>query len=288
MERDGHGVTYAEIHGRLEHATKRRSGNDIVVLSNINEGSEFSPGAQALSVRYVTRGRECYTIGGRGYRLEPGQVMIASHVEGAAADVQQSDRRGALGLCTLVHLSTDDLQWLRSPLIMSAECTPLGNLMRKAVDTLWAPRPDKSAIATQLIGALRTELPNVAGRVLAQTTAADGAKPSTRFEMVRRATLAQAYLHATTDRSVELNELAKAVAVSPFHLLAGFQQCFGETPSAYHRKLRLKLAMEKAECCNIPLSIVADEFGFAGVSSFSHAYKRAFGHPPRRTRRPHA
>jgi transcriptional regulator GlxA family with amidase domain len=34
----------------------------------------------------------------------------------------------------------------------------------------------------------------------------------------------------------------------------------------------------------MPLSSVADEFGFAGISSFSHAYKRAFGHPPRRTR----
>jgi AraC-like DNA-binding protein len=284
VERGGHDVTYAEIHGRLEKTARRRPGSDVVVLSNINEGSEFSAGAQALSVRYVARGRECYSIGGRGYQLEADQVMIASHLAGAEGDVRRTDGRGALGLCTLVHVSSDDLEWLRSPLIMSADCTPLGSMLRKGVDTLRAPRPDKREIARQLIGSLRAELPNAAGRVVAQAAAARGVRASTRFEMVRRAMLAQAYLHSTPDRSVDLDELAKAVAVSPFHLLAGFQHCFGETPAAYHRKLRLKLAAEKADRCGMPLSSVADEFGFAGISSFSHAYKRAFGHPPRRTR----
>jgi AraC-like DNA-binding protein len=284
VERGGYDVTYAEIHGRLEKPIGKRSGNDVVVLSNVDRGSEYSAGAVALSVRYVARGRECYDIAGRGHRVEADQVMIASHRDGAAGDVRAADRRGTLGLCTLVHVPADDLEWLRSPLVMSADCTPLGMMMRKGVESLWVPRRDKPEIARQIIRSLRAELPDVAARVLAQTAAARGAKASTRFEMVRRATLAQTYLHSTTDRSVDLNELAKEVAVSPFHLLAGFQHCFGETPAAYHRKLRLKLAMEKAERCGIPISSVADEFGFSGVSSFSHAYKRAFGHPPRNRR----
>lgn len=275
-------VTYSEISGKLEKAATRRSGNDVVVLSNVHAGSEFSPGAQALSIRYVARGRESYSIGGRGYHVEAGQVMIASHRGGAAGDVRTTDPRGTLGLCTLVHVCADDLEWLRAPLIMSADCTSLGALLRQSVETLWTPKPDKPAIARRLIGALRSELPNSSARVVAQAAAARGAKASTRFEMVRRATLAQTYLHSTTDRSVGLDELAKAVAVSPFHLLTGFQHCFGETPAAYHRKLRLTLAMEEAERSGMPLSIVADEFGFAGVTSFSHAYKRAFGHSPRR------
>jgi AraC-like DNA-binding protein len=284
VERGSHDVAYAEIHGKLENKANRRPDSDVVVLSNIVEGSEFSSGAEALSVRYVARGRESYSIAGRGHQVEAGQVMIASHRDGAAGDVRNPDRRGTLGLCTLVHVSADDLEWLRSPLVMSAECTPLGMILHKGVETLWAPRPDKPEVAKQIIGSLRAELPNLAARVLSQAAAARGAKASTRFEMVRRAMLAQCYLHSTTGRSVDLNELARAVAVSPFHLLAGFQHCFGETPAAYHRKLRLKLAMEKAERSGIPISTVADEFGFAGGSSLSHAHKRAFGRPPRQRR----
>jgi len=30
----------------------------------------------------------------------------------------------------------------------------------------------------------------------------------------------------------------------------------------------------------VPISAVVDEFGFACASSFSHAYRRAFGHAP--------
>src|SRR5689334_9516598 len=226
LEGCGRAVTYSELLGRLEKPMGRRGDSDVVVLSNIQEGAEFSPGAQAVSLRYVARGFENYRIAGRGYRLQAGQVMIAPHWYGAEADARGSGRDGAIGLCTLVHASADELAWARTPLIMAADCAPVGKILQSSAKTLWTAQRDKAGMAKRLIGTLRSELPNIAERVLSQAAAMDRAKPATRFEMVRRAHLAQAYLHSTTSRAVDLNELAAAVGVSSFRLLTAFQQCF--------------------------------------------------------------
>lgn len=273
-------VAYSEILGRLEKSMGRRGDCDVVVLSNIYEGSEFSPAAQAVSLRYVARGFENYRIAGRGYRLKAGQVMIAPHWHGAEADAHGSDRDGTIGLCTLVHGSADELAWARTPLIMAADCAPVGKILQGSAKAFWSAQRDKTEMAKRLIGALRSELPNIAERVLGQAAAIDRAKPATRFEMVRRAHLAQAYLHSTTSRPIDLDELSAAVGVSPFRLLTAFQQCFGETPATYHRKLRLRAAVEQAGLRGVSIGAICDEYGFACVSSFSHAYKRAFGHAP--------
>lgn len=273
-------VAYSEILGRLEKPMGRRGNCDLVVLSNIQEGSEFSPGAQAVSLRYVARGFENYRIEGRGYRLHAGQVMIAPHWHGAEADARGSGREGAVGLCTLIHGSDDELAWARTPLIMAADCAPVGKILQSSTKAFWTAQRDKTDMARCLIGALKNELPSIAGRVLGQAAAIDRAKPATRFELVRRAHLAQAYLHSTTSRSVDLNELAAAVGVSSFRLLTAFQQCFGESPASYHRKLRLRAAVEQARLRGVPIGAICDDYGFACVSSFSHAYKRAFGHAP--------
>jgi transcriptional regulator GlxA family with amidase domain len=153
-------------------------------------------------------------------------------------------------------------------------------MLHKTIEALWQGARPKSDLARELVGGLRAKLPVLATTLLNQSEAVDGAKAATRFEMVRRANFAQAYLHANTDRPVDLEELAEAVGASPFRLLAGFQQCFGDTPALYHRKLRLKLVIDEAKRRGVAIGSVCDEFGFADASSFSHAYRRAFGHSP--------
>jgi AraC-like DNA-binding protein len=265
--------------GGLERPESRPAGHDVVVLSNIEHGVESSPAANGLTVRYVARGCENYRIGGRGYRLEAGQVMIAPHEDGAECEVRKVERTGTLGLCTLLRGASHELNWVYGPLVVSADCTSIGALMQKSTRTLWTGGKAKTDLAERLIADLRLEVPNVAQAILRRAAAVQGAKPSTRFEMVRRAHLAQAYLHSVTDRAVELPDVAAAVGYSPFQLLRAFQSCFDETPASYHRKLRLKLALDEASRREVPIAAVCDEFGFAGASSFSHAYRRAFGRP---------
>jgi AraC-like DNA-binding protein len=279
----GVSVTYRELHGRLDPDTLSAAGattaapGDAVVLSNFERGSAESRGAHGLCIRYVARGSENYRIAGRGFRVEAGQVMIAPHDGGANCEIRAVERAGTLGMCTLVRGSFD---WLFGPVILAGGCTAIGPLVRQSAQTLWRGGGRKDELAASLVVGLRAELPAVINSLLAQAAAVDAAKPSTRFEMVRRANLAQAYLHSTVDRQVDLDELAQAVGASPFRLLKGFQQCFGETPATYHRRLRLTLALEAARQRDLPISAVADDFGFAGASAFSHAHRRAFGHAP--------
>ena len=279
-------VAYREIYGRLEPgsggaaATSAVLASDAVVYSNIQHGSAASSPVPGLSVRYVARGCENYRIRGRGYRIEEGQVMVAPHDHGAECEIRKDGAAGTLGLCTLVRGATDELQWVFGPLLLGSGCSALGPMLHETAKALRNSVGSKNEVARQLVARLRSELPNVAQSFVAQAAAVEGAKASTRFEMIRRANLAQAYLHSVTDHAVDLDELSGAVGVSPFRLLTSFQRCFGDTPASYHRKLRLTLALEEARRRGLPISGVADEFGFAGASSFSHAYRRSFGHAP--------
>jgi AraC-like DNA-binding protein len=274
------GVSYWELDG--EFALRRRPtlGNDAVIFSNLHKFSASSPPARGLCVRYVARGRENYRIDGRGYRIEAGQVMIAPHELGAECEIQNGERSGTLGLCTLLFGATEATEWAFGPMVLGRECTPIGQVLHDSAERLWRGAHRKHDVARKLIHGLRSDLPLVAKAIVGQAAAVEAAKASTRYEMVRRANLAQAFLHASTDRPIELHELAAVVGVSSFRLLAAFQRCFGETPAAYHRKLRLKLALEQASRRRLPIAAVCDQFGFSGSSSFSHAYRRAFGRAP--------
>jgi AraC-like DNA-binding protein len=169
--------------------------------------------------------------------------------------------------------------------VLGAGCSSIGGLMKDSAKLLWSSARPKQEVASQLVAKLRTELPVIARTMLAQAASMEAAKPSTRFEMVRRAHLAQAYLHAVTHRSLDLAEVASAVGYSQFKLLRAFQHCFGETPATYHRKLRLDLALAETRRRGVPIGAVCDEFGFGCASSFSHAYRRAFGRAPVWSRR---
>lgn len=273
-------VAYWELHGRLERGVPRPPGRDVVVLSNLEQGNESSPGARGLCVRFVARGRETYRIGGRAYSIDAGQVMIAPHDLGADCEIRRVERTGTLGICTLIHGASLDLDWAFGPLVAGADCTSVGPLLRDTARALWVGRKPKDGLAQHLVASLCFELPNVADAIATQAAKAQASKPATRFEMVRRAHLAQAYLHASVDRAVDLQELAGVVGISPFRLLAAFQHCFGDTPASYHRKLRLSLALDAAKRRALPISAIAEAFGFSGASSFSHAYRRAFGRAP--------
>ncbi len=273
-------VTFHEMHGIIEPRAGSALTTDALVLSNIERGTAFSPARTGLCIRYVARGREDYRIGGRAYRLDAGHVMVATCDLGTEIDIRKSDSSGTLGLCALLLAVNDDAPWLFGPLVLSAQCTELGMLMDRCARSLrTAHRPAEQA--AELVAGLRGGMPALSRSVLAQAARVHAAKQSTRYDMVRRANLAQAYLHDTLNRAVDLDELGRAVGTSPFQLLRAFQHCFGDTPAGYHRKLRLERALDEAGRRGATIAQVADDYGFAGVSSFSHAYRRSFGHSPR-------
>lgn len=270
-------VDYDEIIGAGDAGPPASMARDLVVLSSVERGSSWSEKAPALTVRYLARGREEYRIGHRFCRLEAGQVMIAPQQLGSECKISGGRDMPTLGLYALLSGSAQEEQWLDGPLVIHAGCTPLGAVMAKTAGRLWDRRGNPRALATALVASLRHEMTSVRNGILAKAAAIDAEKPSTRFEMLRKASLAQAYLHSTLDRAVALQELAEVAAVSPIAVLRAFQGCFGESPSVYHRKIRLRKAIAEAEARGVSVGLIASDYGFAGASGFSHAYRRTLG-----------
>ena len=277
----GQPVSFVEVHGRMQGPSDRPlAARQLVVFSNIERGGIISAPMAGLCVRLVGRGRESYRIGERAFHLDEAQIMIASHEGGAEIEIPKRDRNGTIGLCVFLPYEPEEAPWLAGPLVAGSACSPFGMMLESYAKVLANPSGDKQAVAASLAAVLRSAMPSVTSTVLEQAASMDAAKPSTRFELVRRANLAQAYLHSVRDRAVPLEELAKAVGTSSFQLLRAFQRCFGDTPASYHRRLRLTLAMDEAARKEVSITAVAADFGFADVSSFSHAYRRVFGRAP--------
>lgn len=77
-------------------------------------------------------------------------------------------------------------------------------------------------------------------------------------------------------------EVARAVGVSAVHLRRLFQKERRQSPKAAFQAIRLEQARELLTDPALTVEAVAAEFGFSDASSFTRAYRRQYGHPPRR------
>ena len=84
---------------------------------------------------------------------------------------------------------------------------------------------------------------------------------------------------------VSLEEVGKAVGVSPFHLCRVFRAVTGTTISRYRHTLRLRAALERVASPDADLSAVALDYGYSSHSHFTAAFGREFGMTPTEFRR---
>jgi len=285
MQNEPPKIVYRESYG-VFHGVGAPPSSDFVLLSDLARAELVSPPLHGIIARYVARGCEHYKINGRDYKLGPDQIMLAPQPHGAEAEIKSSTREGTLGLC--VYFRDDalalELTDLETPFILPASCDPLGGVMRASVKSLMKAQ-DRTAAAYQAHSNIQQLVPGTAKRLWSQFSSLDLMKSTTKADAMRKIGVAQAYLLEHMNRPVSLGELATAAGISRFHLLRMFNACLGKTPSTYHRELRLTEAIRLANETGISLSAAADRFGFAGVSSLSHAYRRAFGSAPLRSRR---
>jgi AraC-like DNA-binding protein len=95
---------------------------------------------------------------------------------------------------------------------------------------------------------------------------------------------ARAVLARDPAQPVTVRELARHVALSPFHLCRLFRRHTGSTVHHYLMELRLRLALERLEDQRVELSRVAHDMGFSSHSHFSAAFQRRLGLSPSRAR----
>ncbi|MEO0322885.1 MAG: helix-turn-helix domain-containing protein [Myxococcota bacterium] len=96
-------------------------------------------------------------------------------------------------------------------------------------------------------------------------------------ETVRRTV---AGLASRLDEALDLQALARAAAVSPFHFHRIFRGMVGETPLEMHRRLRLERAAYELAATEHAVTRIALAAGYETHESFTRAFRARFGRSP--------
>ena len=110
-------------------------------------------------------------------------------------------------------------------------------------------------------------------------------REGTDADHAERTEAAKTYLASRISERVTLDEVARAVHVSPFHLARIFQQQTGVPVHRYLTQLRLRASLERLAAGAGDLTELALELGFSSHSHFTDAFRREFGKAPSEIRK---
>jgi AraC family transcriptional regulator len=96
---------------------------------------------------------------------------------------------------------------------------------------------------------------------------------------------AKSYLASRLSERVTLDDVARAVYTSPFHLTRIFQRRTGMPVHRYLTRLRLRASLERLTDGANDLTALAIELGFSSHSHFTDSFRREFGRTPSEVRR---
>ena len=105
-------------------------------------------------------------------------------------------------------------------------------------------------------------------------------REGTDVDHAERAEAAKTYLASNMSERITLDDVARAVHASPFHLARIFQQHTGVPVHRYLTQLRLRASLERLADGASDLTALALELGFSSHSHFTDAFRREFGHAP--------
>ena len=110
-------------------------------------------------------------------------------------------------------------------------------------------------------------------------------RTSTDADHRDRAEAAKTYMAGQLSERITLEDVARAVYASPFHLARLFQQQTGVPLHRYLTRLRLRASLERLAGGADDLTALALELGFSSHSHFTDTFRREFGRAPSGVRR---
>jgi AraC family transcriptional regulator len=96
---------------------------------------------------------------------------------------------------------------------------------------------------------------------------------------------AREWLAEDPGRDAGLEDIARAVHCSPFHLARTFRRHTGHTLHGHRTRLRMTLALTRLQDGASDLAALALDLGYSSHSHFSAVFQRTFGCTPSRMRR---
>lgn len=228
---------------------------------------ERSHGAPVLTV--VLSGAAVLQEGGRSVVFEAGTALLT----GADFAYRSAHPFGCGDTGFHVRLSPDLLQELDLP---RARCTRVPVSTRAHLRFCLAA----DAVARGRSDGLALEEASLALLAAAQhrdVPVSPGAEHRRHTAMVEDA---KALMLRRLGERVCLDEIARGVGASPFHLARVFRRHTGFSLHGYRMRMRLLRSLDRIEDAGGALTDLALDLGFSSHSHFNDAFRNAFGVPP--------
>lgn len=271
--------------------------NNIIVsrLSGFQSPRPF----RSLSLKYVVRGTEHYTVNGQTYTLQAGEFLTANQAMQGALRIDVATP--ADGICVDIapetmdavyqyHLGQDPDSPVRAGFfgetsffeqVFRDRHSHTGLLLRSLAARLERgnyrisdPQPE---LYFNLAQALLTDYLPLAAQ-LKQTRKQ---QPAVQKELLRRLLLGKRFLDDNLCTRGLIGKAAREACLSEYYFLRGFRDVFGHSPYQYVLKQRLQLARQWLNESGLSVGEIAARLEYPDSSAFSKAYKKRFGHPPK-------
>jgi AraC family transcriptional regulator len=135
---------------------------------------------------------------------------------------------------------------------------------------------DRALVEESAINVLRISV----ARAFEQAGSLIGPRRTTLRAHAEIAESAKAFMAMRCSERLTIEDVAKHVHVSPFHLCRLFRKHSGLPIHRYLNRLRLRIALDRLHERSSDLAALAMDLGFASHSHFCDAFRREYGVPP--------
>lgn len=251
--------------------------------------------ANIIGIRYVIKGCENYTLNRKTHNVKDGSFLLINPDQ-KFDTVLDNGQEPTTGLC--INLDKELLKEVYNNFCSShsslLEHNPMSNADIDFLQTIYKPSDHFS----QYLASLKKHLNENTGELMIekeelfysvaenllisqsiinkQASQIKANKAETRKELFKRVNEAKSMMDDSTMKSLEIADLAAAVALSEFHFFRIFKQVYGITPNQYQINQRLNRAKQQVEKGSLSITEIAEINGFADIYTFSKAFKKAF------------
>ena len=105
-------------------------------------------------------------------------------------------------------------------------------------------------------------------------------EPPVRLTPHKQLRLARHLLDRSYDAPISIEELSRAVALSPYYLIRAFRRSYKQTPHQYLVGLRIARAKELLRNSDLSITEICVAVGFESLGSFSTLFRKVAGISP--------
>jgi AraC-like DNA-binding protein len=270
--------------------------NAIVSGRARSRGHFVPPYAGPLSIKTVLDGEAIWRTQEATFRVEPSQILILNGGHQYTLTIEPSELTETLCAFFKDGFVEDIRRNLVEPDIGILDDPDKPQTRALFVETLRPALPRvrgdllrlRAAIpadgagmlkSDEIFGRLASEMLQSEADLRGRAASVPAARPSTRSELMRRLLRARDFIEAELCETLELERIARAACLSPYHCHRLFVSFFRETPLSYVTRRRLERA-QALLARGMPVTDVCVGVGFTSVGSFSNLFRRHFGIPP--------